>query len=291
MYRQMDIQVPTFTETSPFHGARPTGRDLRKVLAKLNTEHQLGLPGWFFGYGPDGKPDNSAQPRITMGNNSQGSLRIVAIGSEASDLLLEKCGPIQAAMIRACDTLVHANMRSGPHILDASAGNGFAKTDYWMHRVVVGKTHYESFWWRSAHRVEAGGAWAEKDFALLSDIIADGIFEQARLQLQAGDELHGELGEWLENKLATEDAKTAQSLFKKRLGVTVLGIKGHTAHRATGPQGVRVMLKDVEFTMAARLEGPWIVGRNRIEGFGTVQIARRPVFASAQAASTVERAL
>jgi hypothetical protein len=37
--------------------------------------------------------------------------------------------------------------------------------------------------------------------------------------------------------------------------------------------------------MAAKLQGPWVVGRNRIEGNGLIQMSRnqRPVAASTQA--------
>ncbi len=292
MYRQLDIQLPTGPGPRVFHSPTPSGRDLRKVLARLNTEYEMGLPAWFFGYGEDGKPDCNTRPQITMGDNAPGSVRILALGPQASDLLNEKSGTIQAALIRASQQLVHASMRSGPHKIDDLKGVGSPTRHYRLHRLVVGKTTHESFWWRSAKRVEAGGDWSERDFVALSRLIGTGILEQAQTLLQGGDDIGGGLGEWLETKLATDDTKDSRTLFMNRLGVKVTGIAGWTAHRATGPQGLRVMLKGVEFTAAAGLEGPWVVGRNRIEGYGLIRRSSNPPVLQAQAqAHTLEAAL
>lgn len=274
MYRQMDIQVPGPDAKPVFHGSNPDGRDLRKVLAKLNTEYQIGLPPWFFGYAEDGNPDSSAQPRISMGKNAMGSLRIIALGGEASQMLLEKSGPIQAALIQASGTLVQASLRGGAHAIESSAGKGNAQAAHHLRRLVVGSTRHTSKWWTSAKRVESGGQWESSDLSMLEDMIAAGIFDQARALLEEGDEIGGELGEWLESKLATDGPATALALFKQRIGLRALSIGGHTAVRHTGANGLRVMLKDVRISMTAKLEGPWIVGRNRIEGYGLVQSSR-----------------
>lgn len=275
MYRQMDIKVPKKGATPVFQGSNPNGRDLRKVLAKLNTDYEIGLPPWFFGYGEDGKPDSRARPRISMGDNDPGSLRIIALGAEASDLLLAKSGAIQVALIRACGTLVHASMRSGPHSIRVSPNDGRAPTTHTLHRLVVGKTKCTSNWWRAVKRIEAGGEWRESEFAMLGDLITTSIFEQARALLDEGDEVEGDLGEWLEGELAKDDAKNVFSRFKTRLGLKVHSIGGHTATQSTGSQGLRVMLKNIDVTMVAKLDGPWIAGRNRIEGYGLIRASRR----------------
>lgn len=285
MYRQMDIWVPG--RESGTQQSRTTGRDLRKLLARLNTEHQIGLPPQFFGYDESGAPDFTARPNFMLGENSRDSVRIVAIGPEASQTLLETSGPIQAALIRDYKTLVHATMRGGAHAIEPTGGNGYARCRYHAHRIVVGKTTFESWWWRSAAQFDAVGQWSARDHLRLADLIATGIFEQARTLLLSGDEVEGEMGEWLERCIATEEPKVAQMMFTRRLGVQVESIAGYTAHRATGPRGLRVMLKGVEFTMAAHMQGPWVVGRNRIEGNGLIRMSRnqRPVTASMQATS------
>lgn len=154
-----------------------------------------------------------------------------------------------------------------------------------IHRLVVGKTVPTSLWWRAVKRIEAGGTWEQREFDALADLLAGGVFEQAQALLAEGDEVRGELGEWLEHKLATNPAKEVLPLFKKRLGLKVRSIGGHTATRPTGPQGLRVMLKSVDFTMTAKLDGPWIVGRNRIEGYGLIRVSRRIPIAAQEVAA------
>jgi len=140
MYRQMDIWLPG-REGGP-QQSRTTGRDLRKLLARLNTEHQIGLPPQFFGYDDGGAPDFTARPSFMLGENSQDSVRIVAIGPEASQTLLETSGPIQAALIRDYKALVHATMRGGAHAIEPSGGNGYARCRYHAHRDRGWENHF-----------------------------------------------------------------------------------------------------------------------------------------------------
>lgn len=277
MYRQMDILIPEDIKKNVFPARNPTGKDLRKVLARLNTSHQIGLPSQFFGYDTNGRPDFAARPHFTMGANASGSLRVTAIGPLACETLLDKSGSIQAAFIREFESRIQASLRSGPHAISSTGGNGHIPIQYRIHRTVVGKTTHDSWWWRSAKRVEAGGVWSERDHGKLADLIANGIFEQAAELLQAGDEIEGDLGEWVEAIQRNKEPKMAKMLFKKRMGLKVTAIEGYTLYRASGPQGLRVMLKGIELSMNADLQGPWIVGRNRIEGFGIVRPSRRPV--------------
>lgn len=284
MYAEIDFRLSPEASQQLFRGGEPTGVLIRKLLSRLDEVHDLGLPSWFFGYNENGQADGACSHRVYMGRNMDPlSFRIGGIGVQACDLLRSKGALIQSAMIRETKSLVQAHLRSGEHQVDV---NSFPRS-YHIRRLVVGKTHPDSFWWKSANAVNAGACWKDVGAQALSDLIADGLFDQFVMLTNEGDEVYGAHAQRLQYKLdglATSglDERPRQILLAKKgfrtaLGVKVVAVSGHTVHRSSGPQGLRVMLKSVEFTMHADLAGPWQIGRNRIESMGLIRRSARVV--------------
>lgn len=300
MYRQMDLQLSAHVVSKLFLGDRPTGMRVRKLLSRLQTEHDLGLQPWVFGYGNDGKPDQRAPLRISMASTMGNTVRLVAVGPMACKLLARKAAAIQAAFISEGGRVVPVIIRSGEHGIERVNG----VRSYFVPSIVLGKTSPDSFWWRCAKQVEDQGAkWMDVAGEQLGNTISEGILTQCFNLLADGDTIKGEHAEMVAQHWRrinfiedlgerTKERRLVLDVFKTVLDLRVTSITGHSAFMATGPQGLRVLLKNIEFTVSAQLTGVWIVGRNKIEGMGAIRVAstRIPICAEEETPRELESA-
>lgn len=300
MYRQMDIQLNPQVASKLFFGDRLTGMRVRKLLSRLQTEYDLGLQPWFFGYGNDGKPDQRAPLRMSMAGAMGDTVRLVAFGPMACKLLAQKAAAIQVAFIREGGSVVPVNIRSGEHGIERVQG----VRRYFVPRMVLGKTAPDSFWWRCAKQVENQGAkWMEIAGEQLGHTIAEGIVTQCFDLLAAGDHIEGDHAEvvaqnWQRLKSIEDlgerkkERRVVLDVIKAAMDLRVTSVTGHSAYMATGPQGLRVLLKNIEFTVSAQLTGAWMVGRNKIEGMGAIRVAsaRIPICAHEESPRELESA-
>jgi len=273
MYQLIDLKLGPLA-SALFPESRPSARGLRKLLAKLNTQLNLGLPDWFFGYGEDGKCLGT-RPNILISENiAPNSLRLTASGPQACELLAQKGWLIQAALMRASGEPVPSSDRSGPHAISTIAG---PSRSYYMYRMAVGNTLPKSFWWRESQTAESG--WSDQAYMRLAHVIAESIYLQAADMIRAGDTIEGDIGEWLESRLGDQNPEANHQLcreFKLRAGLKVTSIgSGNSCVRSTGSRGLKILLRDVEFQARCDLNGPWAVGANRIEGFGQIRKSTR----------------
>ncbi|MFC7436045.1 hypothetical protein ACFQNJ_16135 [Hydrogenophaga bisanensis] len=271
MHMQLDIALGERLR-SLFPRGQPNETAFRKMVAALNTKYDVGLPSWIFGYADDQTVLSDRFPSVSFGLNRD-SLRLSAIGQDACEVLTQRGYLLQAALIRELQCPVQVVDRSGEHALSYSR----MPLRYYMRRLVVGKTRVDSYWWRSAST--NNGQWSENAKFRLAHLLGNALWEQACFLMDQGDELGGDIGEWLESMVGSEDPRTnwtLRSQFKLRLGIECVAVgDGHTAVRSTGTQGLRVMLRDVDFTAKADIQGLWWAGRGRIEGCGLLQRSRR----------------
>lgn len=273
MYQLIDFKFGP-RASALFPESRPTARGLRKLLAKLNTQLNLGLPDWFFGYGVDGKCLGTRPTILISENIAPDSLRITAIGPQACELLVQKGWLIQAALMRASDEPVASKDRAGAHAISPISGPSMS---YYMYRMAVGNTLPKSFWWRESQT--AGSGWSDQAHMRLAHVIAESIYLQASDWIRAGDTIEGEIGDWLESRLGDQNPEGNHQLcreFKLRVGLKVTSIgHGNSCVRSTGSRGLKILLRDVEFQTRCDIRGPWAVGANRIEGFGQIRKSTR----------------
>lgn len=274
MFQQYDIALgPALRGLFP--QGIPSETHLRKLIARINTAHGIGLPSWVFGYNDDGKAMSDRFPCVSFGMNDR-SLRITAIGLSACEVMASSAWKIQAALIKELQEPVQMHDRSAAHEIHSVGG---APVRYHLRRLCVGKTKPDSFWWRQTKEMSSNGLpWSDKAKRLLTHMVGNAIYDQAVFLLRDGDTVEGDIGEWLESMGATEDGPGTRSLrdqFKLRLGINITGIGDFTAVRSTGSQGLRVMLKNVELTTRAEIAGSWWIGRGRIEGSGVLTRSRR----------------
>jgi hypothetical protein len=267
MYRQIVISLPPGEDHRLMgSGPRVEGRELRKFLARANTEHSLGLPDWFFGYSEQGVPDHTLKPAISMGRDDAGRLRIAGIGPAAAGLLEAKSEVLLRLFESQARGEVRVQLVTGEHALASSP-----LRNYYLNRLVVGKTTRYNSWWRLITEIEEEGGWSETALAYLGWFLVQGIKSQFQDLIAQGDTIEGDLAEWLEHLTRTETPDDVHDALANRLGLKVHNVGGYTGIRATGPQGKRVMLKGILFSAHADLGGLWVFGRNRIEGFGQIQ--------------------
>jgi len=276
MYKQLNFSLPPMESVRLMSaGSRTEGRELRKYLARVNTSAGLDLPPWFFGYGENGEVDPTLKPAIAMSRIDDGVFQIAGIGPLASVLLADKAEGLLNHLKGVVRGEVRMQLSSGEHVL-ASHG----RRHYLVPQLVLGRTTRYNNWWRRITEVEEAGGWSEASLAYLGWFMAQGIKSQFEDLIAQGDTVHGDLAEWLVDLMQSQPDKVAVlNALEARLGLQVEGVRAHSGVRSTGPQGKRVMLKGILFSMNAEMTGPWIVGRNRIEGFGQI----RPWVVSKQA--------
>lgn len=268
MFKQLSFSLPPEEAIRLMSsGPRTEGRELRKYFARINAGAGLALPAWFFGYGEDGQADPTLKPSIAISRTGEGVFLITAVGPLASEVLAEKAEPLLKHLKTAVNGEVRMQLTSGEHALYSRS-----RRHYLIPQLVLGKTTRYNSWWRRVTEIEEAGGWTSEGLSYLGWFIAQGIKNQFDDLIAQGDLIHGDLASWLEDLSNTEPDKVAVlNALEARLGLQVESVRAHSGIRSTGSQGKRVMLKGVLFSMCAEMTGPWIMGRNRIEGFGQVR--------------------
>lgn len=241
-----------------------TAKAFRKCMAALDTKHGIGLPPVFFGYGDDGTPNSKGDTIFAMGYTHNG-LRILANSSTAVDILAQKIGSIHAALMVESNCIIPLNQRSGEH----SANFVPFQRHFFIRTLVLGHHEETSFWCRAARAVEAGSTWLQEADRKLPLSIGSGVMRQAVGLLQEGDDLDGNIQSLLAKSISGGQhwAETGQE-FGRRLGVKMHAVGGHTYIPIGSHRVGRVALKNVEFSMRGDLDGPWLIGRLKIEAGG-----------------------
>lgn len=270
MWIAFDFELTAQAEYNLFGEAGRSERGFRKLLAALSTRHHIGLPPDFFGYTDEGVPNPKGEATIIMAYSRRG-MRLVGIGTSACALLYEKIGAIHAAMMTHANCIIRLTERSGQHAADFTP----IFRRYYLRSLMLGKAKAGSFWIRAADAVKAGSSWQAEADRMLPKMLGQHLLRQLVLLDRGGDGVEGNVTESLALALRGEESwQTAGQAFGRRLGIQVHSVAGHTFARVGGG-GVRVVLKDIEFTMKANFEGQWFLGRDRIEGSGELQPATR----------------
>jgi hypothetical protein len=268
MWTAFDFVLTAQAEHNLFAGTGRSERGFRKLLANLSTRHDIGLPPDFFGYTEEGEPNPKGEATIIMAYTRRG-LRLVGIGHTACALLRDKIGSIHAAMMTHANSIIRVARRSGQHAVDLTP---FAKP-YYLKSLMLGKAKAGSFWIRAADAVKAGSSWETEVGRILPKMIGQHLLRQLVQLHREADGVDGNVMECLAQALHGEESwQDAGQAFGRRLGIQVHRVGGHTFAKV-GAGGGRVVLKDIEFTMKANFEGPWFLGRHRIEGNGELQAA------------------
>jgi len=262
VWTRLDFLVNEAATAALFRG-QATAQGLRKLLARLDTEYRIGLPSTFFGYGEDGAPDSQAVITTSFGTTRNG-LSITAIGAPACEVLSERSGALNAALMHAAQALIPMHVRSAEHTADFLP---FARR-YYIGRLAVGNANSQSFWSQAVDAIKAGSSWMEQAPRKIPQTIARGMFFQARHLCELGDELEGNMSAMLSRSFA-DGAPWGETkmAFYERLDVQLLSVAGHT-YAPLHNRPHRLLLKGVEFTMKAQLDGPWFVGRLKGESQG-----------------------
>ena len=265
MWTQIDFSLTPKANESLFGGEPRTGRTFRKLLAELDTKHGIGLPSSFFGYGPDGLVDPGADITIVMGY-THGGLRLVGLGYAACKLINDRAGAINAALMHAANALIPMNVRGGEH---GATLLPFAR-NYYLKSMAVGKSQKKCIWNDFADQVKAGAKWYEVADRMLPLFISRSLLRQAVLLIREGDDINGNVEPLLAKSEQGEVPwKDTGKTFGNRLGVKVHNVETHT-FADLGDGRHRLILKGVEFTMRAELEGPWFIGRLKMQGNGEI---------------------
>lgn len=270
MWHRLDFKLTAEAEANLFKGARRSEKSFRKTLAALDTQYQIGLPPVFFGYGEDGQPDSRSEITIGMGCTPNG-LSIVATGSTASALLIDRAGAINAALMHAAQALIPISSRGGEHEANFLP---FARR-YFISNLAVGNQKSSSFWARAATAVRNGSSWTKEADRKIPLAISRGLLRQAVLLAREGDDMEGNVAPLLAKSLidAVHWKETGHE-FGKRLNVQIHSVGGHTFAKLDENR-TRLVLKHIEFSMNGQFDGPWYVGRLKIEGQGLLVPAAR----------------
>jgi hypothetical protein len=269
MWHQLDFNLSADAEHRLFQGRPRSPMAFRKLLAALSTKYQIGLPSQFFGYGQDGAPDPQAEITFSMGWSPNG-LFILAIGSPSAQVLINRAGAINAALMHEAQALIPMHSRGGAH--DAHL-LPFPRR-YFINNLSVGRQERNSFWMHAAQAVQAGSSWETEAGAKIAKSISRGLMRQAVYLAREGDDVEGSLSGALAGSLEGERPWVETGMeFEKRLNVTLHKVGGHTYVK--DDHRTRLVLKSLEFTMQADLGGPWLVGRLKIEGQGILRLSSR----------------
>jgi len=270
MWHRLDFKLTQAAEARLFMGAKRSGTGFRKALAALNTKYRVGLPPEFFGYGADGQPDSGAEITFGMGSTASG-LSIAATGASASALLVDRAGAINAALMHAAQELIPMSSRGGEHEANFLP---FSRRHF-VSNLAVGNQKSNSFWARAATAVRNGSTWMQEADRKIPLAISRGLLRQAVLLAREGDDLDGNVAPLLAQSMVDGiHWKTTGQEFGKRLNVKVHSVGGHTFVKLDANR-TRLVLKNIEFTMHGQFDGPWYVGRLKIEGQGLIVPAAR----------------
>lgn len=270
MWIAFDFELTAQAEHNLFGEAGRSERGFRKLLAALSTRHHIGLPPDFFGYTDEGVPNPKGEATIIMAYSRRG-VRLVGIGTSACALLYEKIGAIHAAMMTHANCIIRLTERSGQHAADFTP----VAQPYYLKSLMLGSAKSGSFWIRAADAVKAGSSWPVEADRMLPKMIGQHLLRQIVLLQREGDNAEGNVTESLAPALCDKESwQTAGQAFGRRLGIRVHSVAGHT-FAWVGGGGGRVVLKEIEFTMKAKFDGPWFLGRDRIEGNGELMPATR----------------
>lgn len=271
MWTQADFNLSCRAEAALFGDRGRHERAFRKLLAALDSRHAIGLPPSFFGYAADGKPDPAGYTAIGMGRTKNG-LRILATGAAASQVLQDRIGAIHAALMITAETIIPLNMRSGAHEANFLP---FERGCY-IHNLAVGKISSTCFWSQIAEKVKAGSTWEAEASRAIQRSVGDGLFQQARMLLEQGDDVHGNV-EPMFSPLIEGEATFLSTIkaFQERLCVRLHKVHGHTYAKVGDGGAARLVLKGVEVTMKGHFTGAWSIGRLKIEARGQLLEAQR----------------
>ncbi len=279
MWRELTFAVPAggFAARRMFPGdQQPNSREWRKLLASMNGRYGMGLPPEFFGangFQEDGSPlvGGASEARYVL-RRTAGGVAIVALGASACAMLGQKAGLIHACLIRDCETMVPMTDRQGEHRISLSP---WAK-GYYIHELALGKGGYGK--WQQMAKDLQGRGWTEGAGKEVALALYSSLQRQCVFLLNEGDEIDDEdglpqlaVGSLLQTALSGE-ASWSQigARFMSALDVQVRSIGRHTFVPWGPCSKHHLVLRGVEFTMRASIDGPLFLGRMRIEGKGMV---------------------
>ncbi len=277
-----DIHLPLTNEAeSKLFG--PRGRDrtvFRKKLAALNTQYKLGLPPEFFGYRADGQANDRGETTLGIGTYAAG-LRLVAIGSQACELLQDKAPKIHSALISEANALIPLHVRNGEH--------GCELLPYERRMVIrslcVGHARKGDYWSGAAEAAQKGESWMTLVDRKVPNYLTQCIVKQGVILAQNGDDCPGGLENFIIKALPAKGTwSEAHSELKAKLGIKLLSVAGHKWLKRENGNSL-VVLQDVEFSIRANLIGPWFAGRMKIEARGEfIHSTRTALAASSESA-------
>lgn len=263
MWNEINFNLSKPAEQQLFGSAGRSERGFRKLLAALDTQYRIGLPPAFFGYTSEGIPDPKGNTTIGMGYTHHG-LKIVATGSTACKMLADRSGAIHAALMMAAQTIIPMHQRSGEH----SAWFQPFERPFYVKSLGVGNGNRENFWTIAAKRVNEGSSWLSEAERKIPNVMGRSLMRQAVLLINDGDELEGNVSELLaKSTIGGRHWNETGTEFGQRLAIKLRSVGGYTFMPAGGSRG-GLVLKDVEFTMCGAFEGPWFLGRLKIEARG-----------------------
>lgn len=263
MWAELDFILNPDAESRLFGSQGRTERGFRKTLAALNTKYGIGLSSDFFGYTDEGIANPHGESTTAIGTTPRG-LRLIATGSSACEHLSDRSGAIHAALMQEAMQILPMASRSGEHTAWLTP---FGRP-FFIKALMVGKTKGDNFWFQAARAVQNGSTWLKEADRKLPNVIGRSLMRQAVFLAKEGDELEGNVAELLGKSIAGgRHWNETGTEFGQRLGIKMHAVGDHTYVRH-GPVGLRVMLKNVEFTMRGDFGGPWFVGRLKIEGQG-----------------------
>jgi len=279
MWHRLDFKLGPQAEDHLFKGRLRSEIAFRKLLAALDTKYGIGLPPQFFGYGAEGRPDPKAEITIGMGC-TPGGLCIVATGSAASQLLRDRAGAVNAALMHEAHALIPMVNRGGEH----EANFLPFERRFFISNLAVGKQGSSSFWARAASAVKSGSTWMNEADRKIPYAISRGLFRQCVFLCREGDDLEGNVGPVLSKSLVDGAPwLDTGAEFGRLLDVKLHAVGGHTFAKLDENR-TRLVLRNVEFTMRGDFTGPWFVGRLKIEGQGLLVPSSRAWIAEQKAA-------
>lgn len=279
-----DIHMPLTPEAElRLFGAKGQNRTfLRKKLAALNDQRQIGLPPEFFGYRADGQANDRGETTTGIGTYA-GGLRFVATGSRACELLQDKAPRIHSALINETNSLIPMHVRSGEHGLE------FLPYERQMaiRSLCVGHARKGDYWYGAAESAHKGADWLGLLERKVPNYLTQCLMKQGVLLAQNGDDCPGGLEPLIIKALPIKSTwSEAHSELKAKLGIKLLSVAGHTWMKRERGNAL-VVLKDVEFSIRANLIGPWFAGRMKIEARGELINATRQTNLTRATASEV----
>lgn len=270
MWITVDFPLSSTAEDRLFGESGRSSKAFRKKLAAMSTAHGMGLPPQFFGYAADGAANDEGETAISIGVYARG-LRLRAIGSSACELLQRVTPVIHSALIGACAELIPMHTSSGEHGLDFLP---FARRMF-IHDLCVGKSSPGNYWYAAAKSAREGRDWMDLGERKIPNYLVQSIMSQALLLDRDGDDVSGDLGALIGECGSIRGSwSPAHSKLKHLLQIKLLSVGGQSwLKRDHGCSLVR--LHDVEFSMHAKLTGPWFAGRMKIEGRGQIMESSR----------------